>query len=281
MPGGGEEAVVPLYQVVGAQHPLEVVAECLGRQPLLVVAGEQATLQLAFHALQGGRSDDPFGRAADPEQDVGTGLGPGGGDGARHVPVGDQPDPGPDRPEFLDQVLVPRPVEDDRGHVADRFALGLGHGLDVVGRGLVEADLARGLGADRDLLHVHARPGVEHGSPLAHRDHGQRPAPAEGGQRGPVDGIHRDVGQRGSAIADLLAVEKHRRLVLLALADDHHPVHGHARQNHPHGVHRRPVGALLVAAAHPPRRSHSRGLRDPDQFHGQVAIGSLGMVASG
>ena len=93
-PGGGEEAVVPLDEVVGGEHGLEVVAGVERRGPLLFVAGEEPPLDLATHALERGGGQHAFGRAADAEQDVGAGTGPSGGDGAGHVPVGDQPDAG-------------------------------------------------------------------------------------------------------------------------------------------------------------------------------------------
>ena len=80
--------------------------------------------------------------------------------------------------------------------------------------------------ADGDLLHVDARARVEHGAPLGDGDHRQRPAAAEGGR-----GSSRRWGRPrcrpagGAAVADALAVEEHRGVVLLALADHHHAVH--------------------------------------------------------
>ena len=57
------------------------------------------------------------------------------------------------------------------------------------------------------------------------------------------------------------------------------PSIGHAAEHDAHGVDGGPVGALLVAAAHPAGRRHGCRLGHPDQFHGQVAIGRLGTVA--
>ena len=130
-------------------------------------------------------------------------------------------------------------------------------------------------GPDGQLLHVDARTGVEHGAPFAHRDDRQGAAPAQGGRRGAVDGVDGDVGVRRGAVADLLAVVEHRRFVLLALADDDHAVHRHAAEHDAHGVDRRAVGALLVAAAHPAGRRHGRRLGHPDQLQGQVAVRRL------
>ena len=61
---------------------------------------------------------------------------------------------------------------------------------------------ADGLGADGDLLHVDARAGVEHRAPLADGDDGEGVAPPEGGERGAVDRVDGDVGERRRAVAD-------------------------------------------------------------------------------
>jgi len=58
----------------------------------------------------------------------------------------------------------------------------------------------------------------------------------------------RDVDLRLQAVADLLAEEQHRRFVLLALADDDGPFHVDRRERLPDGLHRPPVGGVLVAA---------------------------------
>jgi hypothetical protein len=91
---------------------------------------------------------------------------------------------------------------------------------------------------------------------LADGDDGDGVAASEGGQRGAVDGVHGDVGLGRCAVADALAVEQHRRLVLLALADDHHAVHGHGLEDDAHGVDRGAVGGVLVAP--PTQRAAAR-----------------------
>jgi hypothetical protein len=126
------------------------------------------------------------------------------------------------------------------------------------------------------LAHVHAGAGIEHGAPLGHRDDGQGTAAALGGEGGAVDGIHRDVGERRRAVPDLLAVEEHRRVVLLTLADDDDAVHGHAGQHGAHGLDRGGVGTDFVAPAHPAAGGHGGGLGGPHQVQGQVAVGGLG-----
>ncbi len=88
----------------------------------------------------------------------------------------------------------------------------------------------------------------------------------------PSIGIHRDVDLRRRAVADALAVEEHGRLVLLALADDDHTVHGHAAEHVAHGVDRGAVRHFLVAATHPPRRRQRGRLGDPHQFKSDVPI---------
>ena len=150
-----------------------------------------------------------------------------------------------------------------------------GQGVEVLRGRAPDVAGPLGPGAHGQLLHVDAGAGVEHGAAFGHGDDGQGAAPALGGERGAVDGVHRDVGQRGSAVTDLLPVEEHRRVVLLALADDDDPVHRHAGQHGPHGLDGRAVGSELVAAAHPAAGRHGGRLGDPHEVHGEVAVGGL------
>ena len=73
--------------------------------------------------------------------------------------------------------------------------------------------------------------------------------------------------------ADLLAVVKHRRFVLLPLADHHDASHRDRGNDLAHGIYRCSVGAILVPAADPETRRDGRGFGDPNQLHGQVAVG--------
>jgi hypothetical protein len=84
---------------------------------------------------------------------------------------------------------------------------------------------------------------------------------------------------RGRAVADALAVEKHRSLVLLALADDDDAIHRHAMKDHPHGIHSGAVRALLVPATHPAACSESRSLGHSHQFHREVPVRFLTLGA--
>ena len=147
---------------------------------LLVVAGPEAALDGAAHALERRGGDDALGRAADAEQDVGAGVGPGGGDAAGDVAVGDEADAGAGLADLADQLVVAGAVEHHGGELGDPLAEGLGHGVEVLGGGGGDVDDVGGLGADRDLLHVHDRPGVEHRAPLADGDDGDGVAPARG-----------------------------------------------------------------------------------------------------
>ena len=125
--------------------------------------------------------------------------GPAGGDGAGDVPVGDEADPGAGGPHLGDEGVVAGPVQDDGGQVAHRPPQGLGERVQVLGRGAPDVAGALGPGADRQLLHVDARAGVEHGAALGHGDDGQGAAAALGRQGGPVDGVDRDVGRAGAS----------------------------------------------------------------------------------
>ena len=73
--------------------------------------------------------------------------------------------------------------------------------------------------------------------------------------------------------ADLLADVEHRRLVALALADDHDALDVEQVELRAHRVDRGLVGGLLVAAADQLRRRDRRGLGDPGEAQRQHAVG--------
>ena len=79
----------------------------------------------------------------------------------------------------------------------------------------------------------------------------------------------------GRAVADLLAVVEHRRLVLLALADHHQAVHRDRLQHVAHAVDGGLVGGLLVAASHQRRGGQRGGLGHAHELQREVAVGAL------
>jgi len=74
--------------------------------------------------------------------------------------------------------------------------------------------------------------------------------------------------------ADALAVVEHRRLVLLALADDDDAVHVHGLEDHAHGVDRGLVGGLLVAHPDHARGGERGGLGHAHELEREVAVGA-------
>ncbi len=124
-----------------------------------------------------------------------------------------------------------------------------------------------------ELVHVDRGAGEEHRAPLGDRDDGDRVRLADGGQPRPLQRVDRDVDLGRPSVADLLAVEQHRRLVLLPLADHDDAVHRHGVEHEPHRVDGGLVGGLLVAAADPPRGAERGRLGDADQLERKVAIG--------
>ena len=72
--------------------------------------------------------------------------------------------------------------------------------------------------------------------------------------------------------ADLLADEQHRRFVALALADHHGAGDGQVVHLAPHGVDRRLVGRLLVAAPAQLRRRDRGALGHPRDLERQDAV---------
>ena len=152
-------------------------------------------------------------------------------------------------------------------------ALGLGHLVDVLGHRVADVDDVGGLGAGDQLLHVEDGRRVVHRAAGRDGEDGDGVGHPLGGQRGAVDRVDGHVALGPLAGADLLAVEQHRGVVLLALADHDRAAHADGGDQHPHRVDRDAVGAVLVALAHPPSGSHRRGLGHPDQLEREVAVG--------
>ncbi len=151
----------------------------------------------------------------------------------------------------------------------------LGDQLDRLAERPVEVEQVGDLVAAGHLLHVDARAGVEHRAALGERDHGQRVGHAERAQARALERVDGDVDLRAAAVADLLAVGEHRRLVLLALADHHDAVHVDRVQHGVHAVDGGLVGGLLVAAADPARGGQRGGLGDAHELEREVAVGTL------
>ena len=101
------------------------------------------------------------------------------------------------------------------------------------------------------------------------------PRATERRERGAVDRVDGDVHRGRGAVADLLAVEQHRRFVFFALADHDDAVHRDAVEDDAHRLDGRAVGGVLVAASHPAAAGERGGLGGTHQFHREVAIRAL------
>ncbi len=166
-------------------------------------------------------------------------------------------------------------VKDHRSDIAHPLTQGLGDRFEVGLHRRVEVDRAGSRRPRGDLLHVHARPGVEHRAPFAERDHRDGAGLTKRRERRAVDGVDRDVHRRCGTVADLLPVEEHGRFVFFALADHHDAVHRHAVEDDAHRLDGRAVGGDLVAPTHPAAARECGGLGGAHEFHREVAIRAL------
>ena len=104
------------------------------RARLVVVAEQQAALELAADAAQRGCGQHAFRCAARAHVDVDGGVLVGHRDHARDIAIGDQHDAAAEAAQFGDQVGMARAVEHAHDDVVGLYALGSSHGLDVLGR---------------------------------------------------------------------------------------------------------------------------------------------------
>ena len=163
---------------------------------------------------------------------------------------------------------------DDDHDVADLDAATLGDQLDGLGQRAVEVEQVGDVVGAGELLHVDDRARVEHRPALGQRDHRERARHALGGQRRALQRVDGDVDLRRRAVADLLAVVEHRRLVLLALADDDDAVHAHGAEHQAHRVDGGLVGGDLVAEADHARGGQRGGLGRAHELEREVAVRS-------
>ena len=260
------------HEVVGRQDAVEVVAGIDERLALLVRARPELRLDPAAHALQRAGGDHAFGRAADAVEHVDAGLRTRGRDRGRDVAVANQIHARARLAQLADQLVVAVALEHRDADVGDAPALRLRDGGDVLrGRG-VDVDRVDRVGADRDLLHVDRRAGEEQRAALRGGDHGDRVRLPERGQARALERVDRDVDVGAAALADLLAVVEHRRLVLLPLADHDDTRHRDRVEHRPHRVDRRLVGRVLVAAADPAPGAHGRRLGDAHELEREVPV---------
>ena len=254
---------------VAVAHPLRPLALGVG-------AEDEAGLDLAAEAAQGGRREHALGRAADPHDGVDAGAGDGARDRRREVAVADQLDPGAGRADLGDERLVARPLQDDDRDVVDAAAQGRRDPAQVLRRRRGDVHLARHHGPDAELLHV-AVGGVQEPAPLGRREDRDRARLAVGDEVRPLQRVDRDVdlgrlADGARRIADALADVEHRGLVALALADDDPGVDRDLVEGAPHRLHGEPVGVHRVAAPHQAGRRDRGGLGDADQLQGEQAF---------
>ena len=141
-------------------------------------------------------------------------------------------------------------------------------------RGSVDGDGVGHLLPADELVHVDGRAGEEHRPALGDGDHGDRVRLADRREAGALERVDGHVHLGRLAVADLLAVVEHRRLVLLALADDDDAAHGDGVEHRAHRVDRRLVGGVLVAAADPAPAAERGRLGHADELEGEVPIGN-------
>ena len=245
----------------------------------LVLADPDTRLHAATDALDAAGGEHRLGGAPDAHQHVDAGaVLHRGHEPRRDVAVHDQLHPRAGRTDLLEEGLVAFAVEDHHGQVLDAAILRPGDPFEVLRHRCGDVDHPGRGRSDDQLLHV-VEVGVEHRAPLGERHGRDATGNAARDQPGAVDRIDRDVDRRGIAVADLLTDVEHRRLVLLALADDHDAVHVDEPEAPAHRIDGGLVGLLLLVAPHVPGRGHRGALGDADQLEGKVAVDRRPQVA--
>ncbi len=143
-PGGGDDHLAR-RELVRLEDLVEVVDPVLlGLLDLVARGRPELRLELAAEAAKRGSREHGLASASDPDGEVVVGAAHGGGDRRGDVAVLDQLDAGAGGPDLLDQVVVARPVEDDRRDVSGPAAVRVGDRRDVLARSTSPGRCGRG-----------------------------------------------------------------------------------------------------------------------------------------
>ena len=228
---------------------------------------------MSAERLDGARRHDALGAAADADAHVGAGVVAGRVDAAGDVAVAHEPGAGARGADLVDELLVTRPVQHRDDDLVDGLAERLREQPDVLADGQADVDDADAGGTGDELVHVEDGRRVEHRAVVRDRDDRERVVAPGRRERGPVDRVDGDVALRTAAVADVLAVEQHRRFVLLALADHDRAVEVDGGEERPHRVDRRAVRVLLRTAPDEGHRADRRGFGGAHEFECEVSVG--------
>ena len=120
------------------------------------------------------------------------------------------------------------------------------------------------------------------GAPGGHRHDRHCTRPARRGEPRAVDRVDREVDLRARAGAESLADEEHRRLVLLALADDHDPVDVESAERRTQRAHGEAVDLVTATRADERRRGECGVDRRGEESVGEAGGGEIeGVVHHG
>src|SRR4029077_3747780 len=105
-------------------------------------------------AAEGGGGEHAFGRATRTHDRVHVGSGDRDGERSHEIAVLDELDPCARGTHVVDELFVPRTVEDDDGQVAHVAIERLRDDLEILGDRPVKVDLAASGRTDDELLHI-------------------------------------------------------------------------------------------------------------------------------
>ena len=154
-PGRREDAVA-LRQLLQIIDLVEIADPPFARAgAFILVAEQQAALELPADAAQRRAGQHTLGRAAGAHIDVDIGFGIGRRDHSGHVAVGDQHHAAADGAQFGDQLLMARAVEHADDDVLRGHAFRRRHRRDILLHRAVEVDHLFGIArSHRQLVHI-------------------------------------------------------------------------------------------------------------------------------
>ena len=201
------------------------------------------------------------------------------GNAGGQITIANQSDAGAGGADVGNQLLVPRPIEDDHHEILDLASEAAGNGFEIVPRRRVEIDGFLRAGTDHQLLHVQIGR-VQQTAAVRGRQHRNRVRRTGRTQVRALERIDGDIdlrqpGGRAAAIPrvrqpDLFANVQHRRLVALPLADDNRAVDRHRVHHAPHRLYGDVIGLVAIALSHRVRARDGGLFDDAKKFQREI-----------
>src|SRR6218665_386895 len=268
-----KERVDTTHEIIELVYAVAIQVSRFAPRTLRIIPGGQLTLHETTESLDRTRSRNTLWAPANTHTHINARFIPSSINSPGNVPITNEPSARPRRANIRDELLMTRAIKHRNPHFSHRLPLCHSERPKIFTDRLTDINDSDPHGIGDDLIHIEHRRSIQHGTTIRHRNHRQRILTTRGGERRSINGIHRNITGRTSAITHPLTVEQHWRFILLSLANNDHPVKINRTEKCPHGINRGGIRGELVTATNPRIRTDGRSLRRSDQLDRNIPVG--------